>query len=815
MTDQIGRVLGGRYRLIAPIGTGSSAQVFLADDVRLQRRVAVKVLHPALADDQTFLRRFRAEAQASAKLTHPNIVKLWDSGNDDGPYLVTELVGGGSLRGMLDLGHRLSVAQAVGVALEAAKGLDFAHRQGFVHRDIKPANLLFSDDGRLRIADFGVARALAEAAWTEPSGAVLGTARYASPEQAQGQPVTGKGDIYSLSLVLIEAVTGQVPFAADTTIGTLMARVDARMHLGDELGPLAEVLEWAGDPDPGERPAADELGSALIRVSGELDAPDPLPLAGAFPSDGLAPFVDPDPTHLPGEGGAVVVVPDDASSPPAAPAPARGASLSALAARARSALDARRGANGVHANGADQVEADGADQVEADEVAGDVVEEDAVEAAGSAVVDREGAVRPVASAPGIEADASTTAGAAADPSGTGASADPSGTDAVADPSGAAADASDGRDGGPAVAAGVAGPLDTAAPAEVDPHADRAVPPAAGGSRLVSEADARPGRAERTGEVALAEAPLPSGRRRLPRLVLVAGGVVAVIALVAGALTVRELLRPKHEVPRLDGVDVSEVSALVDGNGWTIERVQTRQDGTTEGEIVDQDPAAGAALREGHTLTVTVSRGPELVAVPDNLTGLTQGEAEAALDAVGLRPGEISEKWGELVPAGIVLGESMVYDEVPAGSQVPLVLSKGPKPRPIPEGLAGAGLTFDEVAARLDDVQLRAVRGEDYSDTVAEGLVIGTSPAGGTLVPRDSEVVVIVSLGPEPVIIPDVAGDTVAEAQAALEAAGLVVDGVEGPPNGILTGTDPAAGVQVDSGSSIVLVTQRRGGAGTV
>ncbi len=765
MTDQIGRVLGGRYRLIAPIGTGSSAQVFLADDVRLQRRVAVKVLHPALADDQTFLRRFRAEAQASAKLTHPNIVKLWDSGNDDGPYLVTELVSGGSLRGMLDLGHRLSVAQAVGVALEAAKGLDFAHRQGFVHRDIKPANLLFSDDGRLRIADFGVARALAEAAWTEPSGAVLGTARYASPEQAQGQPVTGKGDIYSLSLVLIEAVTGQVPFAADTTIGTLMARVDARMHLGAELGPLAEVLEWAGDPDPGERPAADELGRALIRVSGELDAPAPLPLAGAFPSEGLAPFVDPDPTHLPGEGDAIVVVPDDASSAPAAPAPARGAALAGLAARARSVLDARRGANGAEVDEAevdgaevDRAEVDGVEvagvevEVEVDEAqldeaavavdevgvvevvldAGDAVEQDGGEAAGSPVVDREGAGRP------DDADASDT-----------------------------------------------------------------------------DADTRPGRAEPTGEVAVAEAPLPSGRRRLPRSVLVVGGVVAVVALVAGALVVRELLRPKHEVPQLDGLDVSEVSALVEGNGWTVERVQTRQDGTTEGEIVDQDPAAGAALREGHTLTVTVSRGPELVAVPDNLTGLTQGEAEAALDAVGLRPGEISEKWGELVPAGIVLGESMVYDEVPAGSQVPLVLSKGPKPRPIPEGLAGAGLTFDEVAARLDDVQLRAVRGEDYSDTVDEGLVIGTSPAGGTLVPRDSEVVVIVSLGPEPVIIPDVAGDTVAEAQAALEAAGLVVDGVEGPPNGIVTGTDPAAGVQVDSGSSIVLVTQRRGGAGTV
>ena len=201
MTDQIGRVLSGRYRLIAPIGTGASAQVYLADDVRLRRRVAVKVLHAALAEDDAFLRRFRAEAQAAAALNHPNIVAVYDWGDDDGaPYIVTEYLGGGSLRALLDRGVRLTPSQALMVGLEATRALDYAHRRGFVHRDIKPANLLFGDDGRLRIADFGLARALAEAAWTEPQGAVLGTARYASPEQAQGQPVDGKADVYSLGL---------------------------------------------------------------------------------------------------------------------------------------------------------------------------------------------------------------------------------------------------------------------------------------------------------------------------------------------------------------------------------------------------------------------------------------------------------------------------------------------------------------------------------------------------------------------------------------------------------------------------------------
>ncbi|MCB1005833.1 MAG: PASTA domain-containing protein, partial [Acidimicrobiales bacterium] len=300
---------------------------------------------------------------------------------------------------------------------------------------------------------------------------------------------------------------------------------------------------------------------------------------------------------------------------------------------------------------------------------------------------------------------------------------------------------------------------------------------------------------------------------LRRVVVVAVAVVAVVALLAGLLVARELLRPRHDVPELAGLDVAELGPLVEGQGWDVERVQVRRDGTRAGEIVAQDPAPGTSLREGRTLTVTVSRGAELVPVPDTLGGLTQGEAAAALEAVGLRPGAVSEKWGELVPAGIVLGEAVLPDEVPAGTLVPLVVSKGPRPRAVPDGLAGAGLGYDEVAARLADVQLVAVRGQDYSDTVPEGRVIGTSPAGGTLVPRDSEVVVIVSRGPQPVIIPDVAGDTVAAAQATLEAAGLVVDGVDGPPNGVVTGTDPAAGLQVDRGASVVLVTQRRGAGG--
>ena len=179
----VGRTLGGRYRLVAPLGAGASATVYLAEDALLARQVAVKLLHPALAGDLSFLRRFRAEAQAAAALSHPHVVAVYDWGTDpsldrgDGaPYLVTEYLAGGSLRAMLDRGRRLSPSQALLVGLEASRGLEYAHARGLVHRDVKPANLLFGDDGRLRIADFGLARAIAEAAWTEPAGVVLGTA---------------------------------------------------------------------------------------------------------------------------------------------------------------------------------------------------------------------------------------------------------------------------------------------------------------------------------------------------------------------------------------------------------------------------------------------------------------------------------------------------------------------------------------------------------------------------------------------------------------------------------------------------------------
>jgi serine/threonine protein kinase/beta-lactam-binding protein with PASTA domain len=301
IADSVGRVLGDRYRLTRPLGTGASAHVYVAEDVRLRRRVAIKVLHPALTGDEAFLRRFRAEAQAVASLRHPNILRVYDWGEDEGsPFLVMELLEGGSLRSMLDRGAMLSAGQAANTGADAARALDYAHRRGLVHRDIKPANLIFDDEGRVTVADFGLARALAEATWTEPAGAVLGTARYAPPELARGASLDGRADVYSLALVLIEAMTGRVPFASDTTLGTLMARLETAIPVPDETGPLKAVLEAAGQVDPVSRLDAAGLARDLDRVGARLPLPAPLLLAGPLQSDLLFERDDISPTEYPG-----------------------------------------------------------------------------------------------------------------------------------------------------------------------------------------------------------------------------------------------------------------------------------------------------------------------------------------------------------------------------------------------------------------------------------------------------------------------------------------------------------------------------------
>lgn len=277
------RTLGDRYQLISRIGSGASADVYQATDLKLGRDVAVKQLRAELTEDDRFAKLFRSEAHLAAQLSHPNILTVFDwsadsEGEDGGAYIVTEMLGGGTLRHILNAEGPLDPAQAAVIGLQAAKGLAFAHEQGLVHRDIKPANLLFGVDGRVYIGDFGIARAVARAAWTEPEGVLIGTARYAAPEQATAGGIDGLVDVYSLAVCLVEAITGEVPLVKENAISTMVYRQSTDLPIDPSFGPLAEPLTWAGQADPAKRATASEFRDALLEVCRQMPDPDPLTL---------------------------------------------------------------------------------------------------------------------------------------------------------------------------------------------------------------------------------------------------------------------------------------------------------------------------------------------------------------------------------------------------------------------------------------------------------------------------------------------------------------------------------------------------------
>ncbi len=230
----IGKVLANRYEIIEEVGSGGMAVVYKAKCKLLNRFVAVKVLRPDLQNDEEFVRRFNVEAQAAASLTHPNIVSIFDVGNEDGlHYIVMEYIQGITLKEYIDEKHILPWREAAGYAIQVAKGLEQAHKNSIIHRDVKPHNIIMKDDGVLKVTDFGIARANVQSTMTCEDSAI-GSVHYISPEQARGGYTDERSDIYSLGVVLYEMLTGTVPFDSDRPVTV------AIMHLQDKPIPPRE-----------------------------------------------------------------------------------------------------------------------------------------------------------------------------------------------------------------------------------------------------------------------------------------------------------------------------------------------------------------------------------------------------------------------------------------------------------------------------------------------------------------------------------------------------------------------------------------------
>ncbi|HWH35515.1 MAG TPA: protein kinase, partial [Acidimicrobiales bacterium] len=307
-----GARVGGRYQLVTRLAKGGMAEVWEALDEVLTRPVAIKILLPHLTADTAFVSRFRHEAVAAARLSDPNIVSIFDTCSDgEVQAIVMELVRGSTLRRLLDERGHLTSREAVDIAIQVASALEHAHGNGLVHRDVKPANILLSDDGRVLVADFGIAKAAEGGADLTEVGQVVGTAKYLSPEQVEGAPLDARSDVYALGVVLYEMVCGRPPFSGDNATTTAVARLTSQPLRPRQVRPgvpraLEQVILRAMARRPGDRHAsAAELRSALER----LDLPE-------RPGDAT---VAGDATALSAPGGARA----NGSGPPPAPPGAR------------------------------------------------------------------------------------------------------------------------------------------------------------------------------------------------------------------------------------------------------------------------------------------------------------------------------------------------------------------------------------------------------------------------------------------------------------------------------------------------------------
>ncbi len=289
--------IAGRYRVLGRIASGGMGEVYRAHDDVLGREVAIKVLHPQYANDHGFVDRFRREARAAAVLNHPNIVGIFDWGVTEGTYfMVMELVSGHNLRTVLSASDRLEPAQVVEVVAPVLAALDHAHGHGIVHRDVKPENILIADDGTVKVADFGLARAFADATISQAEGTVTGTVQYLAPEQVQGDPADPRTDLYATGIVMFELLTGQPPYSGETSMAIAYKHLNERVPPPSSVTPsvppsIDTVVLQATERDRERRPgSAREMRSELLQVGRTLDpAPPVAELARQIPAIEMAP----------------------------------------------------------------------------------------------------------------------------------------------------------------------------------------------------------------------------------------------------------------------------------------------------------------------------------------------------------------------------------------------------------------------------------------------------------------------------------------------------------------------------------------------
>ena len=280
----IGTVVDGRFEIESEQSRSSLSTLFVALDQRSDASVILRLFSAEATIEHGA--EILEQAAIAFEMSHPNVLRLTSFGRAtirgvERAYVVHERLTGGSLQDMIDRSRLLTPSQALVVGLEVCRALDYAHKRGMLHHDLRPSSIVFGEDRKARVADIGVASVIAEKAWTDVTTVSQERARYCAPEQAQGEPFDEKADVYALALILVEAVTGTVPFLTDSVVGTMSARVDKLFPVSADLGGLAAVLDKAGRSDPLERSSAAEMGRALVQAGPTLPRPTQIPIVSS------------------------------------------------------------------------------------------------------------------------------------------------------------------------------------------------------------------------------------------------------------------------------------------------------------------------------------------------------------------------------------------------------------------------------------------------------------------------------------------------------------------------------------------------------
>ncbi|WP_060930026.1 Stk1 family PASTA domain-containing Ser/Thr kinase [Granulicoccus phenolivorans] len=779
----VGTLLDGRYEIRARVARGGMATVYRAMDRRLTREVAIKVMHEGLGDDQDFARKFDREARAAAKLSHPNIVSVFDQGVDLGrPYIVMEYVAGRTLRNLISREAPLDPLRALEITDQILSALVAAHESGLVHRDVKPENVLISHRGQLKVADFGLARAVTAQSSTATQGLLIGTVSYLPPELVTTGKADTRSDVYSTGIVLFEMLTGSKPHTGDTPIQVAYAHVHNDVPAPSTLCSHDWRTSRSGIP-----PYLDALVRAATRRERDERPDDARTMLGMVRTarEALSSGVMDDPSltlqfsqTFAGSNEPTAVV---APPPPTPPTPPTPVSPHSTALHASRRIPVRPYSSRSQSASSPAM-MDAYDRFEAPE-------REVVSAIPLPVAaEDEAPVRPAKSA---KQAASTKQAASAK------SAASSGAPRT-------------------LAARVRGLLSganrpTSTPATPAPAAAKAPVVTAGtapaaGKKVAPQPpipDPVPARKPAAGPVRSTAHPSTAHQRtvfRRRRTLLI--GLLLVLLAVGGGVGYWYAEGRWTTSPQFANQPVDQAVRAAQAADVTVTQEDAFDETVPAGAVISSDPAADTRLLRGSSVHLVVSRGPERFAMPE-VAGKSRDEAQQALAGVNLKVGKVTESWNAEVPAGKVVEASAAPgDQLKRDTAIDLTVSKGPQPIKIEDW---TGRSTTDAKAALEKAGFTVKVTSEYSNT-PQGNVARQDPKNGAGM-RGGTITLVDSKGPLMVKVPEVKAMSAQDARGVLEKAGFKVETTKAPNYvGLeaVSETNPAGGTEVAQGSTITL-----------